>query len=192
MEKDVPPDYVIERLTSARIDAWLEASLAARGEQHLRRLIGFAQDLSDGKRVIWAVWQQEKLVGQLTLQAPSAYPPFRRQNIHEIVDVWVDPAQRRQGIAKTLLQTAGDEARARQAPGIGLGVGVTENFGPAHRLYAQAGFLPDGAGLWVQGRQAKAGDVVTMADGVLLMWVKIFSPSPLAGEGWGEGAAPHG
>lgn len=166
------PTSSITILTDDQIENWLDQSAALRGEDHLRRLIGFAQDMQDGRRIIWTARDGDRLLGQVTLQHESEYPPFRKGGIFEIVDLWVDHAQRRNGVGRGLLNIAIEYARARHCPAVGLGCGVTANFGAAHCLYASRGFMPDGSGLWVQGHQAKMDETVTLGEGVLMMWVK--------------------
>lgn len=159
-------------LTETDLPRWIDTGIAARGDAHLRRLLDFARDAESGARVIWAAWRDNELLGQITLQYDSEYPPFRQQQIAEIVDLWVAPGARRNGTGKALLDHAVNHMRQRNAAMIGLGVGITADFGPAHRLYSQAGFMPDGTGLWIKGKQATAGDMVTLGDDVLMMWTK--------------------
>lgn len=153
-------------------EAWLDANILSRGNEHLTRLIGFLQDMQDQKRQIWVARREGKFMGHVTMQGMSLYPPFRQRKIPEIVDLWVEPEARRQSIGKDLLSQVIHDARIGTAIGIGLGVGITHDFGAAHRLYARMGFMPDGSGVWAQGRQVKDGDDITVAHDVIMMWVK--------------------
>lgn len=162
----------ITLLTDALLDAWLEANIAGRGDSHLRRLLQFWQEMLDGKRLIWAAWDAQEFLGHITLQTTSEYPPFRKNGIPEIVDLWVAPGARRRKAGSKLLQAVVKEAKRRKAAAIGLGVGVTADYGAAHRLYSLAGFVPDGSGLWVQGRAGRTGDKILLDHRAILMWVK--------------------
>jgi len=166
------PDFTLDVLSDACMDAWLEGNLARRGERHLRRLLDFWRDVQEEKRVIWAAWDGDAYLGQITVQNHSEYPPFRKAGVFEIVDLWVDEDVRGRGIGRALLHLAIAHAHANRCAAIGLGVGVTSDFGAAQRLYAQEGFVPDGSGLWVQGRQARPEDQIALEDGVIMMWVK--------------------
>lgn len=162
----------IALLTTGQIQDWMDGNLAGRGEQHLRRLAGFWQEAEQGGRLIWAAWDGKRLAGQITLQHESQYPPFRKHAIPEIVDLWVHPQDRGRGTGRRLLQHAIAHARDAGRKAIGLGVGVTASFGAAQRLYVLEGFVPDGSGLWVNGRQPHADETVSLQDNVLMMWVK--------------------
>lgn len=159
-------------MTEAHVADWIDANAVTRGIQHVRRLARFWAEAEQGTRLIWAVRMDEAFVGHITLQPRSEYPGFKKAGIPEIVDLWVDPEHRGRGIGERLLLRAVEEARVLQAPAIGLGVGVTHDFGAAHRVYVKHGFIPDGKGLWVQGRQAQSGDTIALCDQALLMLVK--------------------
>ncbi len=163
-------------LTTDQMQDWMDGNLDGRGERHFRRLAGFWQDVENGERVIWAAWQTvngvKTLIGQITIQHHSHYPPFKKHRTAEIVDLWVHPEARRHGTGRQLLNAAIDYTRENGHSSIGLGVGITHDFGAAQRLYTSAGFMPDGTGLWVQGHQAKEGETLTLEDGVIMMWVK--------------------
>jgi GNAT superfamily N-acetyltransferase len=167
-------EITIAPLTETQFDAWVDANLASRGEGHLHRLMRFLQEVQGGKRLIWAAWRGDEFMGHITLQDHSEYPPFRKAKIPEIVDVWVEPAARRNAIGRRLLRTVTRHVHKINRLAIGLGVGVTSDYGAAHCLYASEGFVPDGTGLWAQGHQVKAGETVTMGYDTLLMWVKLL------------------
>lgn len=166
-------------LTTDQINDWMDGNLAARGDHHLRRLAHFWQEAEKGDRIIWAAWGEEPddtgkcpFLGHITLQEESQYPPFQRNKIFEIVDLWVHPDARQHGIGRQLLRATIDYARAHNCTALGLGVGVTHDFGAAQRLYVHEGFVPDGTGIWVQGHQPDEGDTISLQDGVIMMWVK--------------------
>lgn len=164
-------------LTTDQMQDWMDGNLQGRGDRHFRRLAGFWQDVENGTRVIWAAWQKQqdgtqRLLGQISVQPESYYPPFRRGKICEIVDLWVHPDSRKQGVGRQLLDAAIDYARQHGCSAIGLGVGITGDFGPAQRLYVSAGFMPDGSGLWHHGTQSREGDTLTIGDSTIMMWVK--------------------
>lgn len=171
-------------LTTDQMQDWMDGNLAGRGEEHFRRLADFWRDTEQAERVIWAAWwesgqllgqesnEQKTLIGQITVQHHSHYPPFGRNGIFEIVDLWVHKDARNQGIGRKLLESAIDYARQQHCSAIGLGVGITHDFGAAQRLYISAGFMPDGTGIWAHGHQLRQGDKLTLDDGVIMMWVK--------------------
>jgi len=162
----------ITLLNDDLLDEWLAANEASRGIGHVSRLLRFWQEMLDGRRLIFTAWDKEIFLGHITLQPQSEYPPFRKQNIPEIVDVWVQPLARRKGIAQKLLNVAMKEAKKYDVPAIGMGVGITPEYGAAHVLYGKNGFAPDGSGLWVMGAQAGEHETITLGPEAIMMWVK--------------------
>lgn len=162
----------IAPLTSAQADLWMQAQLETRGEDQFRRLAQLWDETQDGMRAILAAWRGDNFCGHVTLVWQSYYPPFRKHNIPEIVDLWVDERFRRQGIGRQLLEAIDALAATRNPHAIGLGVGVTKSFGAAHVLYHTYGFAPDGSGLWVDGVNVDNGTHAVLDDNAILMMVK--------------------
>lgn len=159
-------------LVRADVEDWIDANVAARGIDHVRRLARFWDEAEQGSRQIWVMWYGDIFLGHITVQPQSAYPAFKKAGIPEIVDLWVAEQAREQGVGARLLIKAIEYARENRSPAIGLGVGVTHDFGPAHCLYFKHGFRPDGTGLWVKGRQPSMGDKIALCEQALLMLVK--------------------
>lgn len=135
-----------------RYDArWLQAAFAGnrlRGGDYFEELC-LQQDA--GLLVLLvAEMGSEIYAGHLRVSWESNYAPFREAGIPEIQDLYVAPRYRRRGIATQLLDEAEGLIASRvsgQQPALaGIGVGLHEGFGPAQRLYAQRGYVPDGRG----------------------------------------------
>lgn len=159
-------------LAQSSVQEWIDANAATRGDTEVPRLARFWDEVKSGKRHLWTAWAGTIFLGHISVLDQSDYAPFRIKKIPEIVDLWVQPDLRRRGIARQLLLEAENYAIKKKSGALGLGVGITADFGAAHRLYAASGYRPDGNGVWAQGRQIKAGDKITIDDAVMLMWVK--------------------
>lgn len=112
--------------------------------------------------------------GYVTICWQSDYPPFREQNIPEIVDFNVLPKFRRQGIG-TALMDAAESRVAAISPVVGLGVGMTADYGAAQRMYAKRGYIPDGRGLHSRGQPVQYGQSAPVDDDLVLYLTKTFS-----------------
>ena len=124
-----------------------------------------------GERTVLVARSQGEFVGYLTIHWRSNYEPFRNQNIPEITDLNVLPSWQRRGIATCLMEEA--EARIREAsPVAGIGVGMDPDYGPAQRMYALRGYIPDGLGLTYEGKHVHWGDIVRVNDSLVLMLTK--------------------
>jgi ribosomal protein S18 acetylase RimI-like enzyme len=112
--------------------------------------------------------------GYVTICWQSHYPPFREQNIPEIVDFNVLPKFRRQGIGESLMDEAEKRVAARSAV-VGLGVGMTADYGSAQRMYAKRGYIPDGRGLFSRGQPVQYGQSIPVDDDLVLYLTKTLA-----------------
>ncbi|MBW3628282.1 MAG: GNAT family N-acetyltransferase [Gemmatimonadetes bacterium] len=141
---------------------------AARGQEQLDR---FLVEQQAGLRLFLVAHRDTAVAGYLTLSWDADYPPFRRAGIPEIHDLYVLPSARRAGIATALLDAV--EQHAVQRSGyLGLAVGLYADYGPAQRLYARRGYLPDGTGATSGGRPLLGGETISVDDGLVLHLVK--------------------
>lgn len=124
-----------------------------------------------GDRSVLVAILNDTPVGYLTVVWRSPYPPFRDAGIPEIVDFNVLPSHRRKGIGAVLMDAA-ENAIAERSPVAGIGVGLDPGYGDAHRLYVRRGYIPDGRGLYQNGKHAIYGDTVVVNDGLCLFFTK--------------------
>jgi GNAT superfamily N-acetyltransferase len=111
--------------------------------------------------------------GYLTIVWESAYPPFREAGIPEIVDFNVLIKYRRMGIGTALMDEA-ERLVAERAPIVGIGVGLTPDYGPAHILYVKRGYIPDGRGLFYRGHHLQWGESCLVNDELTLNFTKVL------------------
>lgn len=86
------------------------------------------------------------VVGLLTLRWTSRNPLFAARRIPLVHQLAVLPSYQRRGIATKLMATAERLVVDRGRTAIGITVGLSDHYGPAQRLYAQRGYVPDGRG----------------------------------------------
>jgi len=91
-----------------------------------------------GERVVLVALVDDLFAGYLTIHWKTDYPPFRDNAIPEIRDFNVLPQYRRQGVGTSLMERAERLVRERSNI-IGIGVGMTADYGAAQRLYARRG-----------------------------------------------------
>ncbi len=125
----------------------------------------------NGTREVLTAWQNNRFAGYLTIVWQSDYPPFRDARIPEIRDFNVLPDFRRQGIGTALMNEAESRILERSTI-IGIGVGMTQDYGAAQRMYAQRGYVPDGRGLMYQEKPITYGVPVMVDDDLVLFFTK--------------------
>lgn len=132
-----------------------------------------------GQRVMLVAFLREDFAGYVTICWLSDYPPFLAANIPEIVDFNVLPRFRRRGIGSSLMDAAEAWVSAYGAL-VGIGVGLSADYGAAQRMYARRGYLPDGRGLMSAGNPAESGKPVMVDDDLCLYFTKNLpgTPSP--------------
>jgi GNAT superfamily N-acetyltransferase len=150
----------------------IAAAFAAIGwnkpaEQYERYLA----EQSAGRRVTLIALVDHGFAGYVNVEWDSPYAPFRAAGIPEITDFNVLPSFQRRGIGSALL-TAAESLAATRADTVGIGVGMTADYGAAQRLYARRGYIPDGLGLHVDGRPVAHGQSVAVDDSLVLSFTK--------------------
>lgn len=112
-----------------------------------------------------------QLTGYLLIKPKSSYPPFAEAGIPEIADFNVVRTRQRTGIGTALMDEA--ERRAAQLSDVvGLGVGLYSDYGTAQRMYVRRGYLPDGAGVVLDGVPVPPGTRIMLNDDPELMFTK--------------------
>jgi GNAT superfamily N-acetyltransferase len=126
-------------------------------------------DHAEGGGATFLSFVHGELAGYITIRWQSDNPIFRRENIPFIHDLLVFSEFQRRGIASRLMDEA-EALIATRASKAGITVGLFDDYGPAQRLYARKGYVPDGRGVCRAQRPLKKGEVVTM-DHDLILWL---------------------
>lgn len=141
---------------------------AAAARQHLA-------DHAGGLGDTFLAWSAGEWAGYVTIRWQSHNENFRQAGIPLIHDLLVFERFRRQGIASRLMDAAESWVAAR-AHIVGITVGLFDTYGPAQRLYAQRGYVPDGRGVCHRHRPLVWGETVRMDHDLILWLTKQLSP----------------
>lgn len=164
-----PPALDLRDLTAAHVDA-VHAAFAdwPKPRELFQR---YAEMAGAGERDVVVAWVDGRPVGYLTIAWTSDYPPFAAAGVPEVVDFNVVDRFRRRGIGSALMDEA--ERRMRERGDIaGIGVGLYAGYGSAQRMYANRGYVPDGAGIVVDGQVPEPGSTIVLDDSPALMFTK--------------------
>ena len=156
----IPPGQVDET-----IELFTQHVYEGNRDQARTHLVGHREGEAD----TFVAYAGRSLAGFLTIRWHSDYPGFRDHNIPLIQQLEVFPPFQHRGIASQLLERAERliATRARQA---GIVVGLFDAYGPAQRLYAKRGYVPDGRGACRAQRPLELGEAVTI-DHDLIIWM---------------------
>lgn len=135
----------------------------------------YLRDQANGERFVWVVHIDEQFAGYVTLKLHSNYLAFQEQNIPEINDLNVLPEFRNKGIGGQLLKTAENKAREMHHE-VGIGVGLSSDYGAAQRLYVKRGYIPDGKGATYQEKPVIPWQNYCVDDDFNLWFTKKLTP----------------
>lgn len=125
-----------------------------------------------GRRITFCAEIDGKLAGHVSLilkPDPDELGPFREEGLPLVSDFAVFFAYRRRGIGTLLLDVLEAEAK-KYSDRICLAVGCHYGYGTAQRMYVKRGYLPDGSGVWWNGKQHEQY-APCVNDDELLLWM---------------------
>lgn len=135
----------------------------------------YLKDQSEGLRSIIVAKVNGKFCGYVTLKYKSEYSGFNHKDIPEISDLNVLPEYRNAGVGTSLIIACEKLAEDRGCRTVGIGVGMTADYGNAQRLYVQLGYVPDGNGLHYKNQPLHYGDKAKVDDDLVLYFTKTVS-----------------
>lgn|SRR3990167_3827140 len=135
----------------------------------------YLKDQSEGIRSVIVAKVNGEFCGYVTLKFKSQYPYFTQNNIPEISDLNVLPEYQNAGIGTKLIIACEKLAHERGCRIVGIGVGMTRDYGNAQRLYVKHGYIPDGNGLHYKNQPLRYGDKVSVDDDLVLYFTKWLS-----------------
>ena len=130
----------------------------------------YLADHSAGEGTSLVAVQDDRVIGIVCTLWESNYAGFRDRGIPLVHQLSVAEPLRRQGVATRLMDAMEELARARGLGTLGITVGLFDAYGPAQRLYAQRGYLPDGRGA-CQGQQPLSRGTRLTMDDDLIIWL---------------------
>ncbi|WP_020574170.1 GNAT family N-acetyltransferase [Actinopolymorpha alba] len=157
-----PVDEAVLQPTLRFLTEWVTASEAGAHE-HLH-------DHASGGGSSVVALLGDRVVGIVTIRWQSRFAGFRDHGIPLVHQVSVAGPFRGQGIATRLMDAAEQLARDRGIACLGITVGLFDAYGPAQRMYAKRGYLPDGRGACLGPVPVREGATVTV-DHDLIMWL---------------------
>ncbi len=168
-----PPPGLLIRPLLPRDPKDFEAAFAAIGwHKPASQYQRYLQEQSRDERLVFvATGSDGAFRGYTTLMWVSDYEPFKERRIPEIKDLNVLPHFRQRGVGTALIQAAERAAHQRHHT-IGIGVGLTSDYGAAQRLYVRLNYIPDGRGIAYQGKPLTHGDQTTVDDDLVLYFTK--------------------
>ena len=125
--------------------------MSYRWHPQLETYENYLSEQENGKRLVFIAEREGQAAGICTLVIEPDEGPWAGRGIPMISDLCVFFHLHNQGIGSKLLDAAEAEA-AKRAGSVYLAVGVHSGYGAAQRIYIKRGYIPDGSGVWYQGK----------------------------------------
>jgi GNAT superfamily N-acetyltransferase len=169
-------DIELRLATNDTIDAFIR--LAARdffsgSQDEARENLG---PFDEAETSFVLAYEGAEAVATVTIRWRPHYPPFREANIPFIQNIEVRYDLRGRGYGSRVLEAV-ERLIGERLPRAGICVALFDAYGPAQRLYARRGYVPDGRGACHRFTPLRRGDVITLGDDHLLWLVKELRPA---------------
>lgn len=125
-------------------------------------------------RIVFIAVYEGEIAGICTLIPNPAEGPFGNKGIPEIVDFRVLFDKQNNGIGSKILDVVESEAH-KFSNMVYLAVGVHSGYGTAQRMYIKRGYIPDGSGVWYQGKILEQYAECRNDDDLLLFFSKALT-----------------
>lgn len=131
----------------------------------------YYNEQGENKRKVFIAEYEGKVSGLCTLLWNPTEGLLGGKGYPEIADLAVFFHVHNKGIGNKLLDVAEQEA-AKKSDTVYLAVGLHSGYGAAQRIYVKRGYIPDGSGVWYQGKQLEQYAPCCNDDDLLLFMAK--------------------
>ena len=128
------------------------------------------RDQAAGACVSLTAEYQGNPAGYVNVYREAKEGPFAGLGLPIIVDFGVLQKYQRRGIGSKLMDAA-EQIASRYADSVCLGVGLHNGYGTAQRMYVKRGYIPDGSGVWYNGRPCTPYDTIYTNDDDLVLFL---------------------
>ena len=111
----------------------------------------YYKEQEENKRKVFIAEFEGEVCGLCTLVLDPSEGPWIGKGYPEIVDLSVFKHVQNKGIGNVLLDVIEQEA-AKISDTVFLAVGLHSGYSAAQRIYVKRGYIPDGNGVWYQGK----------------------------------------
>ena len=166
-----PDNISIRRLEPTDCETIASAFEAQGWSKPVQLFQRYLKECSVGKRDVLIADLSNEFAGYVTIDWQPDYPTFKESSISEIVDLNVLIRSQRRGIGTRLMATA-EQLISEKSDRVGIRVGLTADYGNAHRLYVDRGYVPDGRGISYREKFLKYGDTAIVDDDLTLGFIR--------------------
>ena len=170
-------DIKIEPLETKHLANLVAAFSNYGGDKSEDKFKQIIQSQEIGISSAWIIHFKESIAGYVIVHWDSCLPEFRECQIPEISDLNVLPEFRGKGIASALLNEI-EIIISKRSKFAGIGVGLTNEYAAAQRLYVRRGYVPLGNGLTYKYNPVSHGQTVLIDDDLVFWLTKLIKDFP--------------
>ena len=163
-------ELVIRDMEEADAQTFCDEYLAQGWHPEIEYYMMRIREAAEGKGVALTAVYQGHPAGSLYLYFNAADGPYKNKGWPEIIDFGVLMKYQRKGVGNRLMDAA-EQIAARHADTVCMGVGLSREYGTAQRMYVKRGYIPDGSGVWYQGKQCVQYETVCTVDDDLVLFL---------------------
>ena len=163
-------ELVIRNMEEADARVFTDEETAQGWHADISKYLTRLRDQVEGKCVALTAVYQGHPAGYANVYLTGLGGPFVEKGWPEIVDFGVLEKYRRKGIGSRLMDTA-EQIGAQYADTIWLCVGLHNGYGSAQRMYIKRGYIPDGTGVWYQGKPCEQYETEIANDDSLVLFL---------------------
>lgn len=163
-------NLVIRNMEEADARTLTDEEIAQGWNADVAKYLTRLRDQAEGKCVSLTAVYKGQPAGYVNVYLAGLSGAFSEKGWPEIVDFGVLEKYRRKGIGSKLMDIA-EQIAGQYADIVWLGVGLHSGYGSAQRMYIKRGYIPDGTGVWYQGKPCEqyAGGIANDDDLVLFL-----------------------
>ena len=170
MTDDRDQQLIIRRMEQADARIFTEALTAQGWHPDINGYLSRLSDQAEGKCAALTAVYGGCPAGYVYVYFRANDGPFRDKGWPIIVDFNVLRKFQRRGIGSRLMDEA-ERIAAGYADTVCLGVGLCGSYGEAQRMYVRRGYIPDGSGVWYQGKPCVQYETVCTVDDDLILFL---------------------
>ncbi len=169
-------DFRVRRMQPSDARIFTEEEIAQGWYTDISKFEGRLRDQEAGKCISLVAEYRGRPAGYVHVYLRSTEGPYAGTDLPVIVDFAVLEKYRRMGIGRRLMDEA-ERIAGRYADAVCLAVGLHSGYGSAQRMYVKRGYIPDGTGIWYNGKPCIPYETICTADDdmTLFMMKKLHS-----------------
>lgn len=132
---------------------------------------GYYNQQENNEKLVIIAEVNGEIAGYVTLLPFTKVGPFAYSAIPEIVDFNVLIKYQKKGIGNKIMDVT-EELAKEKSEYVSLSVGLHSGYGSAQRMYVKRGYIPDGSGVWHNGKQLEPYSKCANDDDLTLYFLK--------------------